>query len=60
MDQKREKKMKKDQKMSHISIYIPPMLAGGMFVAIALARRSHCLPNDATQRLAPKARPELT
>jgi len=53
--------MKKDHETYiYIYIYIPPMLLWGMFVAIELARRSHCLSKDATQRLAPKARPELT
>lgn len=40
--------------------HIPQRSPAGMLLAIELARRSHCLSNVATQRLAPKARPELT
>ena len=39
---------------------IPQRSPAGMLQAMELAIRSHCLSSVATQRLAPKAWPELT
>jgi hypothetical protein len=41
-------------------LFLPHRSPAGMLLAIELARRSHCRSNVATQRFAPKARPELT